>query len=563
MVKQKTVKQPTPAKAAKAVGNGDRKVTYPNPRIVFLGVPETEARTGELTTDGPEGAKAILGWEEVNGKSYDFLDEAGHKVVCHRNGRNRPLDENWARTLGQDMLNKHWRWNGQGVVLSEFGTVLSGQHELIGLVFAQQHREREAEKAHWDAIWGEGVPISMPTQFVVGVKEDPEVTRTLDCTRPRAPSDVFYSDPGMFGKGGDAKKRKTWSKMLEWAVRLLWNRIDRKRRGNYYNRYLTNSEVCEFVEAHRKIGHAIKHIYTENGDDGKLELLMSPGYASALLYLMGTAGMSAEDADAYHRAEGEGTATEKLLDFGEWEKACEFWTLLASKNDPTLAAVRKCRRPGTDERDKISHYFKKKAEDGRGTYAERQAILVNAWNAFRSGKKVTEEDLVTADSYQTDEDGDNRFMDFPSCGGIDLSEHPSDFRKQDDEPVPTLEEIDEAASEERSGNGHGDAGEAGEGETLAEETARQEAPKVPKAPRKGTRKDVEAQQTARAKEMDEMTVRSRAEAEKELSVGKKADGSYRMPEEVARGNGEPSATIAEPGSGKPPAPKVVKKVVKK
>ena len=133
-----------------------------------------------------EQAKELLGWTPLGQEEkghYTLLDAMGNRVRCVNNDRNRPFDESHARKLAQDILNGHWKLNGESIIVGKTGLILSGQHRLAALVYAWQLWGSTAQGNHWSSKW-EQEP-SIETLLVCGIDESPEVTRTLDNVKPR------------------------------------------------------------------------------------------------------------------------------------------------------------------------------------------------------------------------------------------------------------------------------------------------------------------------------------------------------------------------------------------
>ena len=366
------------------------------------------------------------------GEVFMLKDEEGNKIRCLHNLDNRPFDEAWSKkALGETLLNFLWAGeltlseeveftygnsfsapleyggvtykpgdkirlrvgtlNGETVRISRTAAVHSGQHQLVGLVVANQ-LYRAAPRGtypHWDRLVDSGLvmvdgkPITGPvleTILVTGVSDDSRVIRTIDYTKPRSESDVFYTSELFVRYRDQPGKRKEMSRMLAAELDLLWKRVD--RRG-----YKTHPEALAFVEAHPRMMKALEHLFTENGDkkdDGGglvgnrlVSSLISAGQAAALCYLM---GCSASDGDAYRNGK---PPREKGLDWSRWEKAKEFWARIGSHDD--FKSVREA----------IGRLVEGDPEDPDnpglgGRLTEKLAILAKAWKVY-----VTEREVFT------------------------------------------------------------------------------------------------------------------------------------------------------------------------
>lgn len=351
----------------------------------------------------------ILGWEEepegADWKdAYLLKDASGRKVRCTNNAGNRPLTESWAYALAQEYLTRKFAPkgpNGEAVVIGRTGRVLSGQHRGIGLVLARQLWEGD-QAEHWKTIWP--TEPTMETIVVFGVDESDETVQTLDNVRPRSLSDVLYVG-GYFGKL-KAADRKNVCKILENAVKMLWSRTLCDQDAFAPRR--THAEALDFVRRHPKVVESVKHVYEENGGTGqdgrKIAKYLPLGYASALHYLMGVSGTPEEKAAKYKK-----NPSEKALDKSLWDKADEFWMMVASV-DPALKNLR-----GVFDTD--------------AGLQERMGWIIKAWGLWSSGGAVTPKNLQLA--YETDEEGVKHLKEFPTLRGIDFGEKPEDHGDED------------------------------------------------------------------------------------------------------------------------------------
>lgn len=396
---------PTPKKTVKTE---TRQVIYPEIDAKICAGPDAVTQ---------QQAKDLLGWEEETddvkfGADYFLMDENKKKIRCHNNVRNRPFNEGHSRTLAQDLLNLHWRMNGETVVIGSTGRVLSGQHRLIALVLACQMWENQS---HWKSRWR--LEPTLETIVVMGVQETEDVTRTLDNVRPRTLGDVlFTSDALAKVKTVD---RKSVARMLDYAVRLLWDRTGARK--DAYAPRRTHSESLDFLDLHPSVMKCVKHIYEED-QEGSIGKLVSPGTVAALMYLMASSGT---DPRKYRDSEN---PSEKSLDLGNWDKAEEFWTLFSARSDD-LKPLREAIGMLASEDTGIG-----------GTPDEKIALVAKAWSAFAEVGKVEKGDLKL--SYRTQDDV--RYLaDFPTFGGIDCGKPgKEDDEEEDKKSDPTPEEVE-------------------------------------------------------------------------------------------------------------------------
>lgn len=356
-----------------------------------------------------ERAKELLGWEteaeyiaklktvdanlnednakKIFAKDAFLTDKEKMKVALRNNTRNRPWQESVTEAYVQDLLKKHWEFNGETVIIGQYGHVLSGQHRLIALVFAEQLRTGDNEKLHWEETW-DG-PVTMPAVVVYGIEESPRVTRTIDNVKSRTLGDVLYADSDLF-KDYNLGERKSIARAAEYAVKFLWERTgegDKDR--NSFAPKRTHSEALEFLDRHARLKDCIKFVMDEDKGKGNIARFIYPGHAAALLYMMGCSGTSQDKIDDYF---GERPPREKHLKFDNLKKAKMFWSDLA-RGDVSVANVILAQCPvrgnniaedGTIEMTGkvFDTYANDKRQLGDGTQAEQVAILIRAWNQY-------------------------------------------------------------------------------------------------------------------------------------------------------------------------------------
>ena len=386
--------------AAQAQG---RKVMYPKPTTELRLVQNATALT-------VVGAKKILGWEEEteeNKFGADYIRELvglySKKVRCTNNITNRPLTKSILLTLKQEILRKHWQYNGETIIIGCTGLVLNGQHTLIALVLAAAEIANRPDK--WSNYWK--VEPTVDKLIAYGVSEDDEIVNTMDTCKPRSLAEVMYRSA--YFADVVHKDRKTAASMAAYAIKVLWDRTGAKL--NAYAPLRTHSESLDFIERHPKIVQCVEHIFEENGDR-QISHYISPGVASGLLYLMACA---TSDGQAYHAAE---YPNESLLDWKLWSKACDFFVLLAGSSPSIL---------------EVSKAFGRAIDNGKDSHAERCAILVKAWLRYLSNKPITSKDLKLR--YKKDEDGYDQLEEYPPVGGIDYGKCPE--AEEASEPAPS------------------------------------------------------------------------------------------------------------------------------
>lgn len=365
----------------------------------------------------PKQARELLGWEVIESGNGILKDEEAKTIVCHNNVTNRPLYKPNYLSLKQEILRKKWQFNGEPIIIGKTGLILNGQHTLIALVLAGQTWKQDREK--WSA-WRHEPCIDK--LIVFGVQEDDNVVNTMDTCKPRSLMDVIYRSAFFADK--PANVRKMVARYCDYCVRLLWHRTGASLDAFAPRR--THSESLDFINRHSRLLEAVSHVAEENGNENRIGAYLSPGYAAALLYLMAVAE---SDSDEYASQK---SPSEEHLTFSLWDKACDFWTLLAG-DAKELGAVRKV--------------LAAMLEEGGGSVAERCALLVKAWSLWLAGKPVTLKSLAL--QYHEDDDEIRTLAELPTVGGIDLG----DASAKQVEINPTPAEISEVAAQVRANRG--------------------------------------------------------------------------------------------------------------
>lgn len=424
------VKGKTPTSPAKPKG---RSAAAKKPAQIEL----TPVPTGPIIYDSPHTqlcigddaidtsmAQDLLGWVEVEKKDDRVLlkDQTGKWIRCDRNLANRPYYQSNADALVQEILNRQHNFNGEGVIISDRGNIGNGQHTLVAVVLAEQIRaaDPDGRGKHWG-----NTPVSIEKLVVFGVDE--KMFNTLDTCRPRSFMDVLYRSP--IYAAMKPSVRKLASRMTDHAIKLLWSRTGANRDAFAPTR--THSEASDFLRRHSRVAEAVKHVLEED-EEGGIRKFVPPGYASALLYLMG-ATMS--DGPAYRRAR-----TEDSLDLSKWDDASTFWTLLA-KGSPDTRAI------GEVVRSLPAHNG-----DRPPTAAEKIVVVCKAWTQFYLTGTVVAEGLLPR--YQTIDEGFIVLAETPMVPGIDLGDRKGDLDDEDEDEEgedpsndPTPEELEDRKAE--------------------------------------------------------------------------------------------------------------------
>lgn len=421
---------PTTAKKTATEPKDDREMVYPRLTVCGIEIPE------EATVVTLARMKEILGYEEMDEKAkgeHLFTLRDGKRVRFTRNTHNRPFDENHARKLAQDLLNRHWQLNGESMIVGQYGETMSIQHRGAALIIACDEWSRQDEVGdHWREIWPEEPVIR--SILVCGISEDKEVTRTLDNVKPRSLADVLFSDGDVFSTVS-TDKRKHYTKTTDYGIKGLWHRTGVKHASDAYAPIRTHSESLDFLARHPRLLRCVKHIH-EQESEKSISGLIPLGMSSSLLYMMGSA--------ASDRAKYQETRDESSLDWSLWDKATDFWTHL-SEGDDNFGRVRKA----------IKYLSREDGEGGGGSTDEKVALIVRAWLCYSAGTPLTDKNLgyeydeskrMVQNGLKHDDEPDDdgnllplghperTLMETPSCGGIDLGD-PDEAAKEERDRV--------------------------------------------------------------------------------------------------------------------------------
>jgi hypothetical protein len=338
-------------------------------------------------------AMELLGWEEVNGAASHFQDLDGKKIRCDNNDTNRPLYMSNVKTIMQDILRGKFYLNCENMIIGRTGQVLNAQHRLIALVFASQAwaKDKAKYKEHWP-----NTPPTIETLLALGANEDDIVVNTMDTAKPRTLANVLYRHELL----ADLKPhiRIKVARYVEWAIKMLWFRTGAK--VNAFGVLRTHSESLEFIDRHPRILECVKHVAEEDGKDNKIKMWLPVGAAGALLYLMSAGNSSLVE------YQGSDKPGEDTLNWDLYDDACDFWVELAGGG----AKLKPLRSAMVDITD----------TDGGGSFAERCALIIKAWNCLVDGNKITPGKLKL--EYEIDEAGFSHMSETPTLGGIDVGD---------------------------------------------------------------------------------------------------------------------------------------------
>jgi hypothetical protein len=447
--------------------------------------------------------KEIMGWEietEENkfGNDYLLIDEEGNRIRCNKNNKNRPFDPAWQSRLTQEFLNQRWAFNGESFIIGESGSVLSAQHRGTGFIAACQKYRQQIN--HWKEL---GPEPRMETVIIRGIDEAHETIRTLDNVRTRNLTDVLFTEDAFASI--TPTDRKAMCRVADYAIRLLWDRTGVAEIDSFAP-IRTNSEAVDFLRRHETLKDAVKHIVEED-KDRRLRILIPPGTAAAMLYMMAA---SKTDLDRYRLHDP--LPDETVVDFTLWKEAKAFWTNFAKNEEETR-----------ELRYALAYLG---GEDGKtkATAAERISLTAKAWEIYQTSGQIPRGSLCTYISsrkdaeitgitlqYQKNEDDIRVLVEHCAFDGIDQGwtyerkGRDREQRKNDDrrrkEGKVTSVELAKRLKEERE----------------AKNKAKREAKKeqlqadIKSGKRKVlmTRKEIEAENTRKAREADEQMAQAR------------------------------------------------------
>jgi hypothetical protein len=304
--------------------------------------------------------------------------------------------------------------------------------------------------------WAGQDHVFLETIVITGISEDPRVLMTVDYVKPRTAADVFYTSEVF--RESTASDRKELCRMLASAADVLWTRT--AARG-----YRTHPEIVGFLDRHRKLLKCVEVLFAENNlDAGRKisKLRLQPGACAALAFIQGSAGPRT-DGDVYRNEE---PPSEKYLDWSLWDRAEEFWTLLAGGEDfvPVRTALGRLVESNVASENN-------QGQGGRGP--EKLAILAKAWERWRDQvadvvSPFDDSDLEPGgdlclnysdldDKGRKLSDGQIKLLDVADFYGIDCPESVAKSKASrvtaPDPPPPTREEIERATEEARKRRG--------------------------------------------------------------------------------------------------------------
>lgn len=365
-----------------------KKIIYPTVSVTLCKKDAQDDTTG-LTI---EGAKQLLGWTQPEPgqppfKEYLLKDRVGVTTACTNNDNNRPFYyQSLCLPLMFAILAGKYRLNGESIIIGKTGEILDGQHRLIALVLAVQEWLANPDKYPY---WTEAPTIDV--LIVTGVDESLETINTINVGKSRSLGDAIYACK-LFK--GSAKQAKALSKVSDYAIRMLWSRTGAC--DNAFSVKRDHVESIAFLTRHPKLIEFVEYAHELNGPNKVFNNYLSTGYLAALAYLM---AVDVKTGQAYHNAD---LPSESDIKFSHATKVKEYLSDIALM-DARVAPLRKA--------------FAKLFEQGGGTIAERVALIVSGWIAYKKEGKVADKYLAL--SYH-EQDGIRTLVSCPVVGGIDL-----------------------------------------------------------------------------------------------------------------------------------------------
>lgn len=415
----------------------DRPVLYPEVQVNGVTIPVEKSK---WTYDK---LVALIGWEDEPaykarkagpdgdpesvtgfGENWTLKDEYGNPVRLHNNDLNRPYDESTSLKYTQDILDDNWPVNGETIIISQTGQVLSGQHRITGAIRAIQRWRMSREKY---PKWTEEPYLK--SLVVTGVSDDPAVVATLDNVRPRTLADTIYTSP-VFKKYKSSVHKQQLSAMLDKAIDTLWKRTAAKEYA--FHELQTHAASFDFLARHPKLKDAVIKVWEEDtgkaaaGPKGKGDISereeqrnlvgykVGLGNFAAALYLMGSA---ASDEIEYVKK----GRKEKTLDWSLWDKAVEFVAGLAAEGDSDGpgAPLKHLRKAMADLIDADPD------ETMGGRVVEKLAVMAAAWMKFGEGERPLPSDLKLEYLRSDHTNQITKLSDPATFGGIDFGPYPT------------------------------------------------------------------------------------------------------------------------------------------
>ncbi len=383
---------------------------------VMLGLETEEDYAARLKVDRPDLTDEELRFDD---KTFQFRDVLGRNCTAWNNVGNRPFNMEDSLRIAQDLLNGKWKFNFMPIVQTTTARVASGQRRLIGYLQACQLWKRDF--AHHRTIWPEEPRLA--TLVCRGCPDDHETVLTIDTGKTNSDTDVLFTGGGFDDLG--LPERKECARMMAKAIGLIWKRTwaGGKEGDSRFHKYQSRAETVDFAERHPRLQEAVRLTFKLNKDRSLSELGLSLGYPTGLMYLFAA---TKTDGGEYRNGDPPREKLSErrwLVDFSGWDKAVQFWTDLAEGDDALL--------PLKDALDQMNH------PEAQGSVRARIATVIQAWNAYAAGEKITAE--VVKLEWSTTEAGKSELDSKPIVGGIDFGWPGTEEGESEEEAAAKLE----------------------------------------------------------------------------------------------------------------------------
>jgi hypothetical protein len=315
------------------------------------------------------------------------LNDKGKIADMTKNKANRPFRDAMAKRYGQNMLRGKWEQNGEPILLDEDDNVISGQHRLRAIIWAQAECDKNPGKYGTE-------PISYRMVIISGIASD--VSDTVDTGQNRTAADVLFRKDYFTI---DQKEVAKVSGVLAAAARLVWLRTNGKvvRDAPKFD----HQELISFVDEHEALKDWVKFVYDRYdekqdvaGTSSKMTQLIRCGPLAGLMYLAAACDLDPDNWDGDLNAEMDTKAEVFLID------------LMSATNlaiDSPILCLRKKLLSNEKAATKMSR-------------DQLCSTFVKAWNFYLDGTKIKVSDL-TLKKTEIDEP--------PRMGGLDVVESSS------------------------------------------------------------------------------------------------------------------------------------------
>jgi hypothetical protein len=342
-------------------------------------------------------AMLLIGYELAADGRAVFKDPEGNQIMLTNNVSNRPFRTAYAKRYMLDKLRRKWKLNGETIIIDENGHVQSGQHRLVGLIWAVMLWKKDPAK--WAKYWS--TPPVDECVIFHGISSDRDTVNTLDIGQKRTLSDVLFRD-SRWPKDMPARKKQQLSNVLAGAARLVWLRAQGKKVSDAP--HYPHSEALDFVEEHPGMAESVYHIWAAQGgeaaDGQMITRYITMAYAAGLHYLM--AG-SATESEEYQ------TRGPEALNWALKDRADLFWSTFATAKDT-----------GTDPIGVLKRLLRgTEASTSRGR-DEIITMVIKAFNLWMDGKKKADADEIEPE--MKEKDGKWRLAEDVRLGGMDVAE---------------------------------------------------------------------------------------------------------------------------------------------